>query len=333
MEKEVKYCDGNQPVIHVCGRTSAEVWQQAMIDLWDFGLDVPTSFDRPGDPKSKDATVIMQVDEPFAEPRIPKNYPGGFEALEWYRLEVTHGVHDHWVERYGTKWNYTYHERLRAYDVGDGKKIDQLKNLTDLIVGKVEKARKEGKEMDITNRRFQIITWIPSVDPFIIDPPCLQRVHIRILPTDDSKQNFKLNMNTDWRSRDGYKASFMNMYALTEDQRLIAKELSERTGLNIGVGRYCDKSDSLHIYGKDFYGANPTFEAFYKRAKKLTLEQMTFSEDYQIENFKNTIIEARRLLAAQLDWEKKTGNKGTFDPNLTESDIRANYSYPKEWDK
>jgi thymidylate synthase len=59
-------------------------------------------------------------------------------------------------------------------------------------------------------------------------------------------------MNAHWRSRDLYKAWFMNVYALTDLQRIIAEKISHRIGQPVTVGRYVDISDSLHIYGHDF---------------------------------------------------------------------------------
>jgi thymidylate synthase len=59
-------------------------------------------------------------------------------------------------------------------------------------------------------------------------------------------------MNAHWRSRDLYKAWFMNVYALTDLQRTIAEQIANKTGVPIKVGRYVDISDSLHIYGSYF---------------------------------------------------------------------------------
>jgi thymidylate synthase len=116
---------GSQPVIAVSGRTLPEAWQNAMLSLFEGGFDTATSFDRAGDPQSKDATVLVTVEEPFAEPRLHKKaIPAGLEELEIYRLEVVAGVHDHWINRFGEEWNYTYHERLYGYDVGDGRPVN-----------------------------------------------------------------------------------------------------------------------------------------------------------------------------------------------------------------
>ncbi len=56
-------------------------------------------------------------------------------------------------------------------------------------------------------------------------------------------------MNTHWRSRDLYKAWFMNVFALTDVQARLAGRLAERLGAPVAPGRYVDVSDSLHIYG------------------------------------------------------------------------------------
>jgi thymidylate synthase len=56
-------------------------------------------------------------------------------------------------------------------------------------------------------------------------------------------------MNAHWRSRDAYKAAYMNMFALTDLQRHIAEEISSRLDRKVRVGPYVDISDSFHIYG------------------------------------------------------------------------------------
>jgi thymidylate synthase len=59
-------------------------------------------------------------------------------------------------------------------------------------------------------------------------------------------------MNTHWRSRDAYKASFMNIFALTDLQKTMAEKISKKLGAEVSVGRYVDISDSFHIYGSYF---------------------------------------------------------------------------------
>jgi thymidylate synthase len=83
-------------------------------------------------------------------------------------------------------------------------------------------------------------------------------------------------MNTHWRSRDGYKASFMNMFALTDLQGRIAREISKRTGKNVRTGRYVDISDSFHIYGS--YAGE--FERFVKTVSERPFEDKTWSTEF-----------------------------------------------------
>lgn len=304
---------GSQPVIAVTGHSLPEAWQNAMLALYERGANTPTSFDRAGDPQSKDATVLITVEDPFAEPRLHKKaIPAGLEELEIYRLEVVAGVHDHWVNRFGEEWNYTYHERLRAYDVGDGVKHDQLETM----IGQMVEAP------DLFRRRFQVITWIPSVDPFIIDPPCLQRLHFRLMPGEG--ESWVLNMNSDWRSRDGYKAWFMNVFALTDLQRLVAQEISERRGIEVRVGRYVDKSDSLHIYGKDLAGVGG-FGGFLESLKGKSMAELAWETEFCRPMF----VEARHKLAAQLDAERQGLGKAVVAPGVD----WATFPYPEEWDR
>lgn len=86
------------------------------------------------------------------------------------------------------------------------------------------------------SRRAQAITWRPLVDPFHSDPPCLQRIYMRI--KDD-----QLIMQTTWRSRDLFRAWEANVNGMIRIQKYVADQL------NVGVGHYLDFSNSLHIYG------------------------------------------------------------------------------------
>ena len=86
------------PVIKVEARTLPEAWEKAVVATWKEGLDIKTEYDKPGDPSSKDCTMIMVVNEPASEPRIHRAFPGGLEDLEVYRQEVVNGIHDHWIK-------------------------------------------------------------------------------------------------------------------------------------------------------------------------------------------------------------------------------------------
>lgn len=87
-------------------------------------------------------------------------------------------------------------------------------------------------------------------------------------------------MNTHWRSRDAYKAAFMNIFALTDLQKEIAETISEKLGKEVKVGRYADIADSYHIYGSYF----EQFKGFLDALEKKTFEERTYTTGFA-ENF------------------------------------------------
>jgi thymidylate synthase len=253
--------NGNIPTLFVTGRTLPEAWEKAVLACWREGAAIKTEYDKPGDPPSRDCTMTWVVEDPFAEPRIHRAFPGGLEDLEVYRQEVVDGVHDHWIAPQEGKWTYTYHKRLFGYEM-EGAVIDQIE-------AAVRKLAEAGH-----TRRAQAITWNVKHDPPTYDPPCLQRLWFRLL--DDEEGRPVLNMNAHWRSRDAYKAAYMNVFALTDLQRRIAARVGERVGKPVRVGRYADLVDSFHIYGSYF----KDFEGFLKMVERRSFEDRTWDSAY-----------------------------------------------------
>ena len=288
----------NIPVISITADCLPEAWEKAVLAVWDEGLEVRTQYDKPGDPPSKDATVIVTITGPLSEPRIHKNFPGGPVELEVYRQEVVDGIHDHWIDPSAGKWTYTYHERLFAYCPVENmrgadlpkpfKKVDQIQYIVDCL-------SKAGH-----SRRAQAITWMPTADPGTNHPPCLQRVWCRLIRHGRNEMGeLSLNMNTHWRSRDLYKAWFMNVYALTDVQRIIAEQISEKTDQPVRVGRYVDVSDSLHIYGSYFDEVGPEIEKMRNSSFRERSWEITHAA------FDMMTREARENLARDPDWYAK----------------------------
>jgi thymidylate synthase len=283
------------PVISINAECLPEAWEKAVLAVWDKGLEVRTQYDKSEDPPSKDATVVVTITNPIGEPRIHKNFPGGPAELEAYRQEVVEGIHDHWIDPAAGKWTYTYHERLFAYcpaqDIRDVssdrpfRKVDQIQYIIDCLSGVGH------------TRRAQAITWMPTADPKTDDPPCLQRIWCRL--TGNETDELSLNMNTHWRSRDLYKAWFMNVYAFTDLQRIIAEELSRKINKPVTVGRYVDISDSLHIYGS-------YFDEVAREVQKM--RQSSFRErawETTHPAFEVMTQEAKEKLAQDPDWYAK----------------------------
>jgi len=314
--------------IYVKARTLPEAWEQAVRECWEKGARFRTQYDKPTDPESRDVACLIHVAEPFAEPRIHKAFPGGLEDLEVYRAEVLYGVHDHWIAPEEGKWEYTYHERLRAYKVpGLPEPIDQIAEVVRML-----------KETPYT-RRAQAVTWQAWNDLGIHDPACLQRMWFRVeeAPAGQGRDGradatlrpcsakpsaspcvagfaeqgatqgeaessaslraysaeaaasaakagstSRLNLVIHIRSNDAFKAAFMNMYAFTELQREVARQLG------VEPGEYVHVADSFHIYGSYF----AEFEGFLRLLEKRP-------DRYYTTEFARPVFEdgARRVLA------------------------------------
>ena len=246
--------------IYVERDTMPEAWEEAVVKCWEHGDSVATEYDRPDAPNSRDCSLFMVVRRPFQEPRIHKAFPGGLEDLEVYRQEVTLGIHDSWVDPEAGKWSYTYHQRLFAYDLvtgeGETRRIDQFEYIIDKLARTPH------------SRRAQAITWKPDVDPVVDDPACLQRMWFRIFGDE-------LRMNAHMRSNDAFKAAFMNMWAFTDLQRVVAEETGKRLGRELACGPYIHVVDSFHIYGSYF----EEFSGFLRSLESRSFEQRVWRSD------------------------------------------------------
>ena len=134
--------------------------------------------------------------------------------MEKYRLEMLYGIEDFEVER--GNWEYTYHDRIGW----------QIKSV-------IRELRR-----DPYSRRA-VIDVRRTSDAYLDDPPCLQNIQLFI-------RDGRLNMTALFRSNDACKAAFMNAYALTCLQDIIAAELG------VDVGSYTHIANSFHAYERDW---------------------------------------------------------------------------------
>jgi len=259
--------------------------------------------------------MIMAVREPFSQPRIHLAFPGGMEDLEKYRQEIVFGVHDDWINPEEGKWTYTYHDRLFNYRLPEDSNLHPHTKNFGVGINQIEKII-EKLSATHYSRRAQAITWIPFCDADADDPPCLQRIWCRIIDLPacceagrqaGENSQLYLVMNTHWRSRDAYRAAFMNLFGITELQKYIAEEISKKINKKVNVGRYVDISDSYHIYGESF----PDF-------RNRFLNLLSKREFYNSEISKSRTMKSDDAAAIQgfeygrklLEMEKQTGKKG-----------------------
>ena len=273
------------PVLYVESDCIARAWEESLIELHRRGCDIRTQYDKLDDPPSKDSTMILTISNPLSEPMIHKDFPGGPQELQEYVMEVCEGIKDHLVRNRedptDTRWEYTYHQRLFAYEVPGLKPFDQI----DTVCRKLA-------EVPYT-RRAQAVTWKVWEDNDCYDPACLQSLWCRII---EENGEWILSLNARFRSNDAYKAAFMNIFALVQLQKAIAERISRLSDRTVRVGRYCHMADSYHLYGSYFR----EFEGrFLGALKKRTFEQRTMRyEDVRemMEDARPAILEkARRM--------------------------------------
>ena len=264
------------PVLTAKGKGIAEAWENSLILLNKKGCEIKTMYDKPEDPPSKDATMMITIMNPLAEPMIHKDFPGGLEDLQEYVMEVVEGIKNHLIrdpnDPNDTRWEYTYNERLFKYKVPGGNEIyDQIENIA-----------KKLAETPYT-RRAQAITWKVWEDSVCYDPACLQSIWCRLT---QERNVYYLSTNVRFRSNDAYKAAFMNMFALVQLQRKIADRIAELSGKKVKLGRYVHIVDSYHIYGSYF---NEFKERFLEGLNRRSFEERT----YRYEDVKDIMDEAR----------------------------------------
>ena len=291
-----------------------DAWLSAIGQVLFNGDNIKTEYDKPKDPPSKDATVLIEISDPFSKPimrkdkilKIKSKHGNSYEVYgcladtyligsiqSGYIEEIIDGVNDNLLYGSGVSFPYSYHDRIYNYapyaledsihsnynlqyvkssDVMNQQKLIKAGKYTpDSTIWEVygEKIvlseKKSGRVIDEKiplemlelprinqieyiieklkkspySRRAQAITWRPLVDPYSDDPPCLQRIFMRI-------KDKQLLMQTTWRSRDLFRAWEANVNGMIRIQKYVADELG------VEVGHYLDFSNSLHIYGSNF---------------------------------------------------------------------------------
>jgi hypothetical protein len=64
--------------------TVSLAWERSLIELHEKGCALKTEYEKPADPPSKDATMIITITDPLSEPMIHKDFPGGPAELQEY---------------------------------------------------------------------------------------------------------------------------------------------------------------------------------------------------------------------------------------------------------
>jgi thymidylate synthase len=259
--------NGNIPVLFVEGDNLPEAWEKSLVALNEYGCSIRTQYDNLEGPASKDCSMSIVVNDPLSEPMIPTGII--LEDLMEYVLEMVDGIKGPLIPeksawREEPQCGDTIHQRLYKYTVpGLDIKYDQIKNLTQKLI-----------EMPHT-RQAQAITWKVWEDNAIVTPACLQSIWCRLLMGDD--KIWYLNSNVRFRSNDAYKVAYLDMFAIIQILKGIARDIATVTGYQVRLGRYVHQADSYHIYGSDLKDFN---DKFLRDLRLITFEKIRSLHEY-----------------------------------------------------
>jgi thymidylate synthase (methanogen type) len=333
-------------VFYISKDNIRDAWLSAVAQVLYNGDEIKTEYDKPEDPASKDATVLIEISEPMKKPIMRRDkilfinskYGNSYEVYgciadtyligsiqSGYIEEILEGVNDHYIWDSGVSFPYSYHDRIYNYKpfsledtihvdydleivdkefvkkhqkLREAEKVKEtpdsvtwkLKNLVEFDLDKniSEQIGIEKIPIGILNfpninqieyiiqklkskpysRRAQASTWRPLVDPFHVDPPCLQRIYMRI-------KEGKLLMQTTWRSRDLFRAWEANVNGMIRIQKYVADELG------VEMGHYLDFSNSLHIYGNTIKEVKDMLYRMKNKGEQFPIEVIELMEKNQ----------------------------------------------------
>lgn len=315
MDKKTGENIENIPSFYIKAQTIPEAYWRALRTVHYHGFDRRTQYDRMDtegfiDPPGKDASVLIDIEQPFMQPRHtrPLTCEIGKVIAEYL------GVKDHLVVPYeklfemakqarktnrkfsATIWPYTYYKRLTDYPCSDGTTLNQLELCLNLLAE------------NPLSRRAVAITSVPEIDLYNeADQPCLREVQFRAVEftqPEDEKRKFRFAMGLRWRSRDGPKASPDNIIGLTNLQARLAKKLGEKTGWEVIPGAVHDYTESFHIYGQDYVttGGKFTGDEFFKKFPTAESYVASCAEFWPLERVVENVVAQLEELKTETTW-------------------------------
>jgi thymidylate synthase len=199
---------------YIEGRSLPEAYHKALLALHEMGeiVDCPDYGQL-----QKECSMTVHVDAPTAEPRISKLLICGPKELRQYEMEILDGILDFVIGKGKNLWEYTYHQRYAP----------QL----DFILSELRR--------EPFSRRAIMSIRDFEVDSANSHPACLQSIQYFI-------RGGRLDCCVLFRSNDLPEAFYMNAFALIRLQEKVAAELG------VPVGSYAHRSNSMHVYEKNF---------------------------------------------------------------------------------
>jgi hypothetical protein len=122
----------------------------------------------------------------------------------------------------------------------------------------------------------------------------------------------------------------MNMFTLSHYQRLWAKRLTEELDIKFVPGCLTGDSMSLHLYGQYFIKSG--LEGLLEQMDSRGWENLAWNVDKFLPP--SDLPRLRRIIAAQEDYEKRTGHILVNEDLLKQEGYNLDeLPYPSEWDE
>lgn len=284
------------------GEGITDTFYKALREVHEKGFEMRTQYDRKNsdgsyfDPPGRDARVMIEIKNLFAEPRFPKvgdsewgkyiaEFLGAKDHLIVPTKELLRMIKEHNQEFSPTKWPYGYHQRLTLYPLSNGSTLNQLEKVTDRLA------------KDSLTRRAVAMTGFPEIDLFIsADMPCLRELQFRAINQEDE---LVLQTFARWRSRAMYTAWSDNLVGLRNLLQFeVVPMLEAKSGKKVRLGSYSEENGSLHIYGQEYKekGMNTFFQ------NNPTLLQFLQDSHEKQDIFDGLIIDQLKELRGEEQW-------------------------------
>ncbi len=223
----------SDPTIHkIREKTIGKAWLEILYNVMNFGTTKKSSYG--GDQKEliNICTIIEEED--------PDNIKFE-EYLQFTKQELEEYIPQVTTPTEIKDITYTYGQRLRAAELKNGAKVDQIQKIIDLL-------RKSPHK-----RSAIAFTWNYDKDSESNEPPCINLIHCLV-------QDNALHMTSYIRSNDMYEAWPRNAFALRKLQKIIVDEIAKEQPIKIGT--LTTISGSAHLYEKNWPDAKDIVEKY-----------------------------------------------------------------------
>lgn len=231
--------------MEIWAETIAEAHEKVVKVIYQDGEEVITEDGEitiewaPNDP------VVIHVRSPFKQPMVSDVCRFGEQMMDAYveQLLELHPPSE-------TSATYYYSNRLFDYptlecDTDDlcGKEYYYLGDGCGDGTNQIYWSIIRRLSMNPNSRRAMAITWVPDIDMYSNEPPCLQLIQGFI-------RDNKFHMTCYFRSNDMLSAWGANAYGLAHLMEFVVEKINEYVERPVTIGTLTTISSSAHIYWK-----------------------------------------------------------------------------------